>query len=381
MSEPKQVKIVLLTGYLGAGKTTIVNHILSNTKDIRAAVIVNDIGEINVDADLIKDGGYAKEDDVIPLTNGCLCCTLSNDLMLQLGNLVDAKVFDYIIIEASGICEPIPITYSISAFCEQSQHTTSLSRPHLDNIVAVVDCARMFEEFHNGTDLLDPNIKGNDIKSLLIQQIEFCSTLVLNKTDLVTSEQLQELKALVRSLQKDAVIVEAVNGSIPMAELIDADRFDFDKAYASAAWMDAMNHPEEHEDPEVLEYEITTFVYRRRQPFDLDKLNQFVASWPKNIIRVKGTIWISQDPEMSYVFEQAGKQVQFYENGMFYASLPEEERETLLDEKPELRAEWDDELGDRQTKLCFIGHHMNHEEIEAGLDACLTEYVPDEFDY
>ncbi len=381
MSEPKQVKIVLLTGYLGAGKTTIVNHILSNTKGIRAAVIVNDIGEINVDADLIKDGGYAKEDDVIPLTNGCLCCTLSNDLMLQLGNLVNAEVFDYIIIEASGICEPIPITYSISAFCEQSQHTTSLSRPHLDNIVAVVDCARMFEEFHNGTDLLDPNIKGNDIKSLLIQQIEFCSTLVLNKTDLVTSEQLQELKALVRSLQKDAVIVEAVNGSIPMAELIDTDRFDFDKAYASAAWMDAMNHPEEHEDPEVLEYEITTFVYRRRQPFDLDKLNQFVASWPKNIIRVKGTIWISQDPEMSYVFEQAGKQVQFYENGMFYASLPEEERETLLDEKPELRAEWDDELGDRQTKLCFIGHHMNHEEIEAGLDACLTEYVPDEFDY
>lgn len=381
MSEPKQVKIVLLTGYLGAGKTTIVNHILSNTKGIRAAVIVNDIGEINVDADLIKDGGYAKEDDVIPLTNGCLCCTLSNDLMLQLGNLVDAKVYDYIIIEASGICEPIPITYSISAFCEQSQHTVSLSRPHLDNIVAVVDCARMFEEFHNGTDLLDPNIKGNDIKSLLIQQIEFCSTLVLNKTDLVTSEQLQELKALVRSLQKDAVIVEAVDGAIPMAELIDTDRFDFDKAYASAAWMDAMNHPEEHEDPEVLEYEITTFVYRRRQPFDLDKLNQFVARWPKNIIRVKGTIWISQDPEMSYVFEQAGKQVQFYENGMFYASLPEDERETLLDEKPELRAEWDDELGDRQTKLCFIGHHMNHEEIEAGLDACLTEYVPDEFDY
>lgn len=381
MSEPKQVKIVLLTGYLGAGKTTIVNHILSNTKGIRAAVIVNDIGEINVDADLIKDGGYAKEDDVIPLTNGCLCCTLSNDLILQLGNLVDAKVFDYIIIEASGICEPIPITYSISAFCEQSQHTMSLSRPHLDNIVAVVDCARMFEEFHNGTDLLDPNIKENDIKSLLIQQIEFCSTLVLNKTDLVTSEQLQELKALVRSLQKDAVIVEAVDGAIPMAELMDTGRFDFDKAYASAAWMDAMNHPEEHEDPEVLEYEITTFVYRRRQPFDLDKLNQFVASWPKNIIRVKGTIWISQDPEMSYVFEQAGKQVQFYENGMFYASLPEDERETLFNQTPMLRSEWDDELGDRQIKLCFIGCHMDHAKIEAGLDACLTKYVPDQFDF
>lgn len=381
MTKPKQVKIVLLTGYLGAGKTTIVNHILSNTKGIRAAVIVNDIGEINVDADLIKDGGYAKEDDVIPLTNGCLCCTLSNDLVLQLGNLVDAKVFDYIIIEASGICEPIPITYSISAFCKQRQHAMSQSCPVLDNIVAVVDCARMFEEFHNGTDLLDPNIKGDDIKSLLIQQIEFCSTLVLNKVDLVTSEQLQELKVLVRSLQKDAVIVEAANGTIPMAELIDTGRFDFDKAYTSAAWVDAMEHPEEHEDPEVLEYEITTFVYRRRQPFDLDKLNQFVASWPKNIIRVKGTIWISQDPEMSYVFEQAGRQVQFYENGMFYASLSEDERETLFDETPKLRSEWDDELGDRQIKLCFIGCHMDHAQIKAGLDACLTEYVPDEFDY
>ena len=381
MSEPKQVKIVLLTGYLGAGKTTILNHILSNTEGIHAAVIVNDIGEINVDAGLLKDGGYAKEGDVIPLTNGCLCCTLSNDLALQLGDLADTEEFDYIIIEASGICEPIPITYNISAFCNQSQHATNHSHLNLDNIVAVVDCARMFEEFHNGADLLDPDIEEDDIENLLIQQIEFCSTLVLNKTDLVTPEQLHELKALVRGLQKDAVIVEAVNGDIPMSELINTGRFDFDKAYASAAWMDAMEHPEEHEDPEVLEYEITTFVYRRRQPFDLDKLNQFVASWPKNIIRVKGSIWISQDPEMSYVFEQAGKQVQFYENGMFYASLPENERETLLDEKPELRAEWDDELGDRQTKLCFIGRHMNHEEIEAGLDACLTEYVPDEFDY
>ncbi len=381
MSEPKQVKIVLLTGYLGAGKTTILNHILSNTEGIHAAVIVNDIGEINVDAGLIKDGGYAKEGDVIPLTNGCLCCTLSNDLALQLGDLADTEEFDYIIIEASGICEPIPITYNISAFCNQSQHATNHSHLNLDNIVAVVDCARMFEEFHNGADLLDPDIEEDDIENLLIQQIEFCSTLVLNKTDLVTPEQLHELKALVRGLQKDAVIVEAVNGDIPMSELINTSRFDFDKAYASAAWMDAMEHPEEHEDPEVLEYEITTFVYRRRQPFDLDKLNQFVASWPKNIIRVKGSIWISQDPEMSYVFEQAGKQVQFYENGMFYASLPEDERETLLDEKPELRTEWDDELGDRQTKLCFIGRHMNHEEIEAGLDACLTEYVPDEFDY
>lgn len=381
MSEQKQVKIVLLTGYLGAGKTTIVNYILQNAEGMRAAVIVNDIGEINVDVSLIKDGGYAKGENVIPLTNGCFCCTLSDDLARQLGDLADTEEFDYIIIEASGMCEPIPITYNISAFCDQNQQVAKCSRLNLDNIVAVVDCARMFEEFHNGRDLLANDIEEDDIESLLIQQIEFCSTLILNKCDLVTSEQLKELKVLVRSLQKDAVIVEAVNGDIPMSELMNTNRFDFDKAYASAAWVDAMEHPEEHEDPEVLEYEITTFVYRRRKPFDLDKLNQFVASWPKSIIRVKGSIWAAQDPETSYVFEQVGKQVQFYKNGLFYVSLPEDERETLFDEKPELRSEWDEELGDRQTKLCFIGRHMNRNEIEAGLDSCLTEYEPIEFDY
>ncbi|WP_311141684.1 GTP-binding protein [Lancefieldella rimae] len=377
MADSKEVKIALLTGYLGAGKTTILNHILSNTQGIRAAVIVNDIGEINVDASLIRDGGYAKEGDVIPLTNGCLCCTLSNDLALQLGDLADTGEFDYIIIEASGICEPIPITYNISAFCNQSQHTSKHSHVSLDNIIAVVDCARMYDEFNGGKALLVSDIEEDDIESLLIQQIEFCSTLVLNKTDLVTAEQLTELKALVRGLQRDAVIVEAQNGNIPLTELINTGRFDFDKAYASAAWMDAMEHPEEHEDPEVLEYEITTFVYKRRKPFDLKKLNEFVSGWPKSIIRVKGSLWVAQDPDMSYVFEQAGKQVQFYENGLFYDSMPPEACETLLDEKPELREDWDPRLGDRQTKLCFIGRHMDHEELKAGLDACLTEYVPE----
>ena len=193
----------------------------------------------------------------------------------------------------------------------------------------------------------------------------------------MTEEQLTELKALVRGLQRDAVIVEAQNGNIPLTELINTGRFDFDKAYASAAWMDAMEHPEEHEDPEVLEYGITTFVYKRRKPFDLKKLNEFVSGWPKSIIRVKGSLWVAQDPDMSYVFEQAGKQVQFYENGLFYDSMPSEARETLLDEKPELREDWDPRLGDRQTKLCFIGRHMDHEELKAGLDACLTEYVPE----
>ncbi|ERI05375.1 GTP-binding protein [Atopobium sp. oral taxon 810] len=377
MADPKEVKIALLTGYLGAGKTTILNHILSNTQSIRAAVIVNDIGEINVDAALIQDGGYAKKSDVVPLINGCICCTLSNDLALQLGDLAGTEEFDYIIIEASGICEPIPIAYNISAFCNQSQHTSKPSHVSLDNIVAVVDCARMYDEFSGGKALLASDIEDDDIESLLIQQIEFCSTLILNKTDLVTEKQLTELKALVRGLQRDAVIVEAQNGNIPLIELINTDRFDFDKAYASAAWMDAMEHPEEHEDPEVLEYGITTFVYKRRKPFDLKKLNEFVSGWPKSIIRVKGSLWVAQDPDMNYVFEQAGKQVQFYENGLFYDSMPPEALKTLLDEKPELREDWDFRLGDRQTKLCFIGRHMDHEGLKAGLDACLTEYVPE----
>lgn len=374
MTNNKQVKIILITGYLGAGKTTILNRILSNSEGIHAAVIVNDIGEINVDAGLIRDGGYAREGDVIPLTNGCLCCTLSNDLSLQLGDLADTGNFDYIIIEASGICEPIPITFTISAFCNQSKRSSKHAHLELDNIVAVVDCARMYDEFNGGKSLLSADLDDDDIENLLIQQIEFCSTLVLNKIDLVTSEQLKELKALVRGLQRNAVIVEAENGVIPMSELINTQRFDFDKAFKSAVWMDAMEHPEEHDDPEVLEYEISTFVYRRRQPFDVNAFNAFVRTWTRSIVRVKGTIWIQQDPDMSYVFEQAGKQVQMYENGLFSAAFPEKEQEQLLREQPELLKDWDPVCGDRMIRLCFIGRHMDRKAIEEGLDACLTEW-------
>lgn len=374
MTENKRVKIILITGYLGAGKTTILNHILSNTEGVRAAVIVNDIGEINVDAALIKDGGYAREGDVIPLTNGCLCCTLSNDLSLQLGDLADTGKFDYIIIEASGICEPIPITYTISAFCNQSSHSDKHARLDLDNIVAVVDCARMYDEFDGGRALLGSNVSEDDIESLLIQQIEFCSTLILNKVDLVTPEQLQELRALVRGLQRDAVIVEAAHGNIPIAELVDTGRFDFDRAYRSAAWMDAMEHPEEHEDPETLEYGISTFVYHRRRPFDASAFDDFVHSWPRSVIRAKGTVWIRQDPDMDYVFEQAGRQVRLYENGLFSDSFPEEEKRRLLAEQPELLRDWDPVCGDRRIRLCFIGRGMDRTAIETGLDACLREW-------
>ncbi len=378
MPNSKQpVKIIMLTGYLGAGKTTLLNNILANDEGIRAAVIVNDIGEVNVDASLIAEGGLSETDSLIPLTNGCICCTLSADLANQLDGIAKSGDFDYIIIEASGICEPIPIAYTISSFCDQSK-SGGQAPLALDNIVAVVDCARMFDEFHGGKDLVEKDVDEDDIESLLIQQIEFCTTLVLNKTDTVTPDQIAELKAIVRSLQKDAVIVEAEHAQVPMSELLDTGRFDFNRAYNSAAWMDAMEHPEEHDDPEVLEYGIETFIYQRRTPFDLDKLSDYVSTWPESIIRSKGMCWFEQDPDMCYVLEQAGHQVHLTQNGLFVASAPDGERERILRENPELLKDWDPECGDRMTKLCFIGRHMDKESLIKGLDDCLVEWVPDE---
>ena len=370
----KPVKIVMLTGYLGAGKTTLLNHILSNDGGIRAAVIVNDIGEVNVDASLIKDGGLSATDNLIPLTNGCICCTLADDLANQLSGLADSDDFDYIIIEASGICEPVPIAYTISAFCDEEK-VGGAPKLALDNIVAVVDCARMYDEFHGGRDLLADDIDEDDIEALLISQIEFCSTLVLNKTDTVTPEQLAELKAIVRSLQKDAVIVEAEQGNVDLKEILDTGRFDFMKAYNSAAWIEAMEHPEEHDDPEVLEYDIQTFVYHRRQPFDQAAFQNFVENhWPDCVVRAKGVLWSDLNPDMCYLFEQAGHQMRLTENGLFVDSAPEEEKRQILAETPEIMDTWDPEVGDRETKLCIIGRHMDCEAVAAKLDELLTTW-------
>ena len=370
----KPVKIVMLTGYLGAGKTTLLNHILSNDGGIRAAVIVNDIGEVNVDASLIKDGGLSATDNLIPLTNGCICCTLADDLANQLSGLADSGDFDYIIIEASGICEPVPIAYTISAFCDEEK-VGGAPKLALDNIVAVVDCARMYDEFHGGRDLLADDIDEDDIEALLISQIEFCSTLVLNKTDTVTPKQLAELKAIVRSLQKDAVIVEAEQGNVDLREVLDTGRFDFMKAYNSAAWIEAMEHPEEHDDPEVLEYDIQTFVYHRRQPFDQAAFQNFVENhWPDCVVRAKCVLWSDLNPDMCYLFEQAGHQMRLTENGLFVDSAPEEEKRQILAETPEIMDTWDPEVGDRETKLCIIGRHMDKDAVAAKLDELLTTW-------
>lgn len=374
MEEERPIKIILLTGYLGAGKTTLLNHILANEDGIRAAVIVNDIGEVNVDAALIDANGFSEMDgDLIPLTNGCLCCTLSDDLANQLTDIANAGKYDYIIIEASGICEPIPIAYIISDFCDQTKNECHAPLD-LDNIVAVVDCARMYDEFNGGRDLLEEDIDEDDIESLLIQQIEFCSTLILNKADKVTPEQMSELKAIVHSLQKEAVIVEATRGDVPMSELLDTNRFDFEKAYNSAAWVDAMEHPEEHDDPEVLEYDIETFIYKRRKPFDLDKLNEYAEGWPTSIIRAKGIMWVTEHPDTAYVFEQAGRQMTMDESSMFVDAATEEERKQAITEYPEIMEDWDPEVGDRMNKICFIGRHMDKEALIAGLDSCLVDW-------
>lgn len=361
-------KILLLTGYLGAGKTTILNRILANRQGVRAAVIVNDIGEVNVDASLVREGGFAE--DIIPLTNGCICCTFSEDLAKQLSNIAASNAFDYIIIEASGICEPIPIAYTISGFCDASQNGAAPLA--LDNIVCVVDCARMFDEFNGGHALTSGDVDEDDVESLLIQQIEFCTTLILNKTDKVEPEQIAELRAIVRSLQKNAVIVEAQHGNIPMNELLNTGRFDFMEAYNSAVWADAMDHPEEHENPEVLEYGFSTFVYDRRAPFDLEALGELANHWPNGVVRAKGIIWAAQDPDERYMFEQAGREISAMGTGPFVAAMPEEERAEQFAADPSLETYWDAELGDRGTRLCIIGRHMDSTAVEAALDACLA---------
>ena len=365
------VKIALLTGYLGAGKTTLLNHILANTEGIRAAVIVNDIGEVNIDAALIEKAGAVERNDMVPLMNGCICCTLKDDLADGLRRLAASGKFDYIIIEASGICEPLPIAQTIAMICEES---TEGGLPIvLDNIVAVVDAARMRDEFDDGKKLLAEEIDEDDVESLLIQQLEFCNTVILNKADLVSEEDLKELRAIVRSLQKDAVIYEAKNCDLPITKLLNTGLFDLDAALNSAAWVDAMEHPEEHENPEVLEYGIETFVYYRRKPFCLPALDALCEDWFPGVIRTKGMVWYREDPDMAYILEQSGRQISEQQAGLFIASAPKKEQRELLKRFPEAKETWDPVYGDRMIKLVFIGRSMDRADIEAHLDACLTD--------
>lgn len=376
MKIDKTVPITLLTGYLGAGKTTLINHVLNNQEGYKVAVIVNDIGEVNIDANLIGKGGYVQEEDssLVPLQNGCICCTLKVDLMQQIADIISTKKFDYILIEASGVCEPLPIAQTITVLSEESAKYGLPEICRLDNVVTVVDALRLRDEFNCGDNLVKDNIDDEDIENLLIQQIEFCTKIILNKVDELSKDELDKVKAIIRRLQPKAEIIEANYSKVSVDKILNTNSFNFDEVSMSAAWIEELNKDEEEdEEGETEEYGIGTFVYTRRAPLDRDEFDKFASAFPENIIRCKGVIWFENEPETSYVFEQSGKQVQAYEAGQWIASFPEAQISMILKENPEIRNDWDEKYGDRIVKLVFIGQKMNKEKIISDLDKCIVK--------
>ena len=372
------IPVLLLTGYLGSGKTTLVNHILANEKGIKFAVIVNDIGEVNIDANLIEKGGIVgkKDDSLVALQNGCICCTLKMDLVQQLRDITKLKKFDYIVIEASGICEPAPIAQTICAIPTMvPEAINDGAYPNLDCIVTVVDALRMKDEFKSGGDLMRQNIDDDDIESLLIQQIEFCNIVLLNKASEVQKDDLERIKEIIRALQPKAEIIECDYGNVDLGKIVNTKMFDFDKVATSATWINEIesHHDEEEEHGgEVEEYGIGTYVYCRRPAFDINRFDDFVSrKWPKNVIRAKGICYFNDERETCYVFEQAGKQVNLKNAGQWYATMPHDELEKLLQQDATLRRDWDEKYGDRMQKLVFIGQHLDKAAIEKALDECL----------
>lgn len=375
MSE-KIVPITLLTGYLGAGKTTLINHVLNNQEGFKVAVIVNDIGEVNIDADLIGKGGIVKEKDssLVPLSNGCICCTLKVDLMQQIVDLIKTGKFDYILIEASGVCEPLPIAQTITVLSEQTADYGLPKICRLDNVVTVVDALRLRDEFDCGDNLVKEEIDEEDIENLLIQQIEFCNKIILNKVDDLSEEELNKVKAIIKKLQPKAEIIETNYGKVDVNKILNTNSFDFEEASMSAGWIEELNRDDNEEDEiegETEEYGIGTFAYYRRAPFDKEKFDKFATNLPSNIIRCKGVLWFEDEPESSYVFEQSGKQVQAFCAGEWVASFSDEDQKKIIAQNPDILRDWDPKYGDRVIKLVFIGQKMDKEKIIADLDACL----------
>lgn len=399
------IPVLLLTGYLGSGKTTLLNRILSNKKGIKFAVIVNDIGEVNIDADLIQQGGIVnqKDDSLVALQNGCICCTLKMDLVQQLQDLIQLQRFDYIVIEASGICEPAPIAQTICSIPQMAPEVIEAGYPRLDCIVTMVDALRMRDEFEGGLNLTRPNIDEDDIENLVIQQIEFCNIVLVNKASEVTPDELGRIRQIVRTLQPRAEIIDTNYGDVELDKIINTNLFDFDDVATSATWIQEVekhhddddddedeeeehehhNHHEHHEhhdhhhhhhdEGEAEEYGIGTYVYYARRPFELGLFDEFVArKWPKGIIRAKGICYFRDEQETCYVFEQAGKQVSIRNAGQWYATMPKAELEQMMAQNPGLRRDWDKQYGDRMQKLVFIGQHLDKELIAKELDSCLV---------
>lgn len=381
MEKVKEVPVLLLTGYLGSGKTTLVNRILRNERGIKFAVIVNDIGEVNIDEDLIAEGGIVGkgDDSLVPLSNGCICCTLKMDLVQQLSDISQMGKFDYIVIEASGICEPAPIAQTISVYPQMYPQMARKAKARLDNIVTVVDALRLRDEFDKGNDLLKDNIGEDDLESLVIQQVEFCNMILLNKASEVSADDLAKVKDILRHLQPQAEIIECDYCDVDLNKLLNTGLFDFDKVATSAAWIAAMEDDDEdglenEESGEALEYGIETFVWKDRRPLDLGKFDEFVATkWPKSVIRCKGICYFEDEKQTCYVFEQAGRQIGLRNAGQWYATMPEWQLKDFLDKNPGVRRDWDEKYGDRMQKLVFIGQKMNHDAIVAELEKCIAE--------
>lgn len=415
----KQIPVLLITGYLGSGKTTLLNRILNNNRGIKFAVIVNDIGEVNIDANLIEQGGVVgkKDDSLVALQNGCICCTLKMDLVEQLHDITCMDKFDYIAIEASGICEPEPIAQTICSIPQMGKKYLENGLARLDCIVTVVDALRMRDEFGCGDDLMKKHIGEEDIENLVIQQVEFCNKILLNKVDEVSPEELDRIKKIIRALQPKAEILECNYGDVDFDKILHTGLFDFEKVVTSATWIreleghhdeDEHEHEEEHEhehehedhehhhhdhdheedeeghhhhghhhhhhhdEGEAEEYGIGTFVYYRRPAFNLENFDHFVATkWPQNVIRAKGVCYFTDEPDMCYLFEQAGQQKTIRQAGKFYATMPENELQRMLDTDPTLRRDWDETYGDRMQKIVFIGQNLDKEEITRLLDECL----------
>ena len=405
--EIKEIPVLLLTGYLGSGKTTLLNRILSNKKGIKFAVIVNDIGEVNIDADLIEKGGVVdkKDDSLVALQNGCICCTLKMDLVEQLREITSQRRFDYIVIEASGICEPGPIAQTICSIPTLGPQYVKDGYIRLDSIVTVVDALRMRDEFGSGNDLMNPNIGEDDIESLVIQQIEFCNIILLNKASEISAGELEQLEKIIRTLQPKAEIITCDYGNVELDKIINTGKFNFQEVATSAAWIEEMDKPvdelhhdddhhdddhddddndehhehhhhhhHDHEGGEVEEYGIGTYVYYSRRPFELGLFDEFVArKWPKGIIRAKGICYFRDEQQTCYLFEQAGKQVSISNAGQWYATMPKDELDRMLAANADLRRDWDEKVGDRMQKLVFIGQHLDREAIKRDLDFCLTD--------
>ena len=421
------VPITLLCGYLGAGKTTLMNMILANQKGYKVAVIVNDIGEVNIDATLIeKDANITDKSSLVPLTNGCICCTLKSDLVMQIENLIATGKYDYLLIESSGVCEPMPIAQAIE----------TIENGYLDNVVSVVDAKRLVDEFAGGDQLLNKDMGEEDIESLLVQQIEFCSTLIINKKDLVTEDQMKKVRAVIKKLQPNVTMIETTRCQVVLEELLATNRFDFEQVFASAGWVAELekraeeedfadnecehdhehehgghhheghecckhgehcheegdgheehdhghhdhdehgkcccrHHHHKHDGADEDEYGIGSFVYFRRRPFNREKLEKYAGVWPRNIIRSKGVMWFSDEQDMAYVFETAGRQIQAGASGRWIATLSKKEQKEILEQEPKLQEEWDETVGDRMIKLCIIGQKLDKKQICADLDALL----------